>query len=866
MHKKKIISLSSVVIPGLLVLLLVSSKTFAADCTLYRNGSIFSARAEKVDASWFVIQSGKFIAIGNNDDDLEPWLKPCLEVDLQGAFVAPGFIDAHIHFVDGGLSLLQTNLGGVTSLDALEQRMKTATKRPIGGWIVARNLGLEPFDGELPTHDVMDPILPQDVPIYIALKGGHHTYVNREALEQMNIERDSTPPPGGDFIRDRTGELTGVLQDEAAFEALRYTHRKIPRSQITEAILKAEKLALSYGMTAIGDNTFFPSHFRRYRKLQRQSKLKLRIMARSYGPMPITEFLMRLMDRDADQRLGYFGAKYFLDGSLQVPENTPRPESPGGEPVYRAREIAEMMEDFGGRGAAWHVQSFKGAARLVDVRLGLGNNVTEESVFVLDHCGSCYGELLEKIAQAGFQVTLLPGQLHVLADLASTYNDSEFNGLLQFDDLFAASIAPALTSDWPYGLDVDYPGFQYETQRIPLCPLSHAAVVTSGQTPDGNPIEGASSRTIDIGRAMLGITRNGARAIGRGDSLGIISPGFEADFVILEGSPFQVDPAALYTMKVIATYIAGECVYHNPAAQAGLPTCDGPKARQSDSDGSGYEENGAKQRHWFASLEGQFTYHYLGGAGELRAWYQGKMFDYESPIAKNFFRLGISQRLSSTSETGVFVTTQIGLPFRLVVDATWVQSLGGGNIGFIHQPGPEADYFHYLPDGPRDTEFSGPAFGGMRLRIKPVVAIGGEICPGNLLAVLYEPVFFFQDLTLGTPDIEKTDWYFDQGEFMNLRARDWVITHDAYAGYVYDGGGWGELAIAAGYEYWRSYHATVGRQRITGRISYEAVTLRTAAIGLMPYFRVRAGGWLRDPVWQGQFHIAGIIGLRWEIY
>ena len=90
-------------------------------------------------------------------------------------------------------------------------------------------------------------------------------------------------------------------------------------------------------------------------------------------------------------------------------------------------------------------------------------------------------------------------------------------------------------------------------------------MVSSGQALGGALIAGSSVRTGALGQALLGITRNGALAIGRGDDLGRIAPGYHADFVVLPQSPFLIDAQALYAVAVQATYVAGECVYRAPA-------------------------------------------------------------------------------------------------------------------------------------------------------------------------------------------------------------------------------------------------------------------------------------------------------------
>lgn len=80
--------------------------------------------------------------------------------------------------------------------------------------------------------------------------------------------------------------------------------------------MAAERLALSFGITAIADNTFAPSHLAKMAELSKADKLRLRVTSRSFGPMPITKMLMKSMGGSDDPRIRFFGDKFFVDRSM----------------------------------------------------------------------------------------------------------------------------------------------------------------------------------------------------------------------------------------------------------------------------------------------------------------------------------------------------------------------------------------------------------------------------------------------------------------------------------------------------------------------------------------------------------------------
>jgi len=536
-----------------------------SDPVLYHGGVVFTGAGEQPDATWFVVDRGTILAVGDAPPATGTW-DHARRVDLQGRFVCPGFVDAHIHFVDGGLSLIQADLATVLTLEDLRAALADARTRPLGGWTLARNLDTAPFGGALPDHDAMVPLLGEE-PAYVALKGGHHVYINPAGLALLRIDADTPDPDGGAIVRDADGAPTGVLMEQAAWDALRQVYDRFGPDVLTEAMLTGQERALGYGITTIGDNTFFPDHAALYRRLMKRDRWHLRVSTRSFGAAAETDFLMKPMGHDArgapGPQLQYFGRKYFADESLSPPAllGGDTAYAPGGEVHVSPREVRRQLLFAGRAGVAYHVQGRAAAERLIAARTEVAHRRHARATDVLDHCGSCGGDLLDRIHESGFRVTLLPGQLHELPLLVQAYGEPASRDMLRFRELFAAGVQPALTSDWPYGTTVAYPGADFH--RLSLSPLALAAVAASGRTPAGEPIAHCEQRTLTVGQALQGMTRHGALAVGRTD-VGVLAEGSHADFVILAASPFEMDAVDLYDLEVLATYVAGEQVHPAP--------------------------------------------------------------------------------------------------------------------------------------------------------------------------------------------------------------------------------------------------------------------------------------------------------------
>ena len=92
---------------------------------IVHNASVYTLNDKKGNASAFVVNDGRFIAVGG-EELLEKYSGRVL--DLQGLSIYPGFIDSHCHFMSLGLSLQQVDLRGTQSFEEVLDRVKDFAK------------------------------------------------------------------------------------------------------------------------------------------------------------------------------------------------------------------------------------------------------------------------------------------------------------------------------------------------------------------------------------------------------------------------------------------------------------------------------------------------------------------------------------------------------------------------------------------------------------------------------------------------------------------------------------------------------------------------------------------------------------------
>jgi predicted amidohydrolase YtcJ len=173
-------------------------------------------------------------------------------VDLAGRLLLPGFTDAHIHPVSGGIELGQCDLSGVeTAPEYLRLVAEFAAAHPGEPWIRGGGWALAAFDGGIPTRDLLDALVP-DRPAYLVNRDHHGAWVNSRALELAGIDRHTPDPSDGRIERDPGGEPNGMLQEGAAH----LVGQLLP--ELTDAdrlagLLRAQELLHSLGITAWQD-------------------------------------------------------------------------------------------------------------------------------------------------------------------------------------------------------------------------------------------------------------------------------------------------------------------------------------------------------------------------------------------------------------------------------------------------------------------------------------------------------------------------------------------------------------------------------------------------------------------------------------
>ena len=186
------------------------------------NGRIITVDAARPEVQALAASGGRIEALGTSDE-IKQLVGPNTRViDLHGQLAIPGFIESHGHFTGVGGAQLQLNLMNVDSWDKIVAMVaEAATRAKPGEWIYGRGWHQEKWTSKpdpnvegFPTHASLDKVSPNN-PVLLVHASGHAAFANAKAMELSGVKRSTESPAGGEILRDKNGDATGLMRERA---------------------------------------------------------------------------------------------------------------------------------------------------------------------------------------------------------------------------------------------------------------------------------------------------------------------------------------------------------------------------------------------------------------------------------------------------------------------------------------------------------------------------------------------------------------------------------------------------------------------------------------------------------------------------
>jgi predicted amidohydrolase YtcJ len=529
----------------------------AAPDAIYFNGNVWTGNTQQPKAEAIAIDGGNIVAVGTSADVSKLGDAKTRSVDLQGAFVVPGFIDNHVHFVNGGLALAQVDLRDAKTPAEFSRRIaQAAAKTPKGQWLKDGNWDHETWGGELPTREWIDKDT-ANTPVFVTRLDGHMALANSLVLKLAGIDEKTPDPDGGTIVRDKSGRPTGVLKDTA----MSLVTKVIPALtdlELQQGLERAMEHAVARGVTQVHDMGGIEDWrvLDLYRRTKASDKLKLRV----YSFVSLADWqkaaAFKKQHGTGDAWLRWGGTKGFVDGSLGSTTawfHKPYDDEPNTTGLtmidpeqLRSQIVAANKADLhvtvhaiGDRANDWLLDAFE------KVEQGGPN---KDWRFRIEHAQHLSPAAIQRFKSLSVVASMQP--YHAIDDgrwAQKRIGAERLKGMYAFRSLIDAGAHLTFGSDWPVA---------------PLDPLAGIYAAVTRRTLDGaNPNGWQPQEKITVAEALRSYTAENAWAGFQDGKVGVLKQGALADFAVLSQDLFAVPPADITRVKVVRTVVGGREVY-----------------------------------------------------------------------------------------------------------------------------------------------------------------------------------------------------------------------------------------------------------------------------------------------------------------
>jgi len=529
----------------------------AADLVVTR-AAVWTGDSAKPTASALAIIGERIVDVGS-DDAIARWRGPSTTViDAEGRRVLPGFNDAHVHFVDGGVQLDSVDLKDAASPEEFARRIAQRARTQPGKWMLGGEWDDQQWTPpQLPTSALIDDAT-NGTPVFVSRYDGHMALANSAALGRAGITERTPDPPGGVIVRDAGGYPTGILKDAA----MELVTRVIP-SQTADERLRAVKRAMEYaeslGVTSVQDMNPSYDDVSVYADLANRGELTVRIYAAPMETGFYDQAKIGIHRSFGSSWLRLGAVKGYADGSLGsttayfFQPYTDAPDTRGFlsqemQPVEHMRTRL-MAADAAGLQLCMHAIGDAGISQTLDLFADvIRANGDRDRRLRIEHAQHIAPKDFDRFAALKVIASVQP--YHAIDDgrwAERRIGPERIKTTYAFRTLADKGVRLAFGTDWPVA---------------PLNPMLTLYAATTRATLDGkNPNGWVPEQKIAIADALAAATRGSAFAEFQERDKGTLARGQLADLVILTDDVLTIPAPQIKDVRVLTTIVGGKVVY-----------------------------------------------------------------------------------------------------------------------------------------------------------------------------------------------------------------------------------------------------------------------------------------------------------------
>jgi predicted amidohydrolase YtcJ len=528
---------------------------------LLTGGAVYTVDDARSVHETVAVRDGRIAAVGPAAELAHLAGSTTRVVGLEGRTVLPGFQDAHLHPLDGGLLAIVCNLHETESAaECLAVIGRYAAGHPERAWITGDGWSMDFFPGGNPDKERLDAVV-ADRPVYLENRDGHTAWVNSRALELAGISAGSPDPADGRVERGAEGEPSGALH-EGAMGLVGDLVPEPTQEEWEQALLNAQAQLHALGITAWQDASVKPETLAAYRSVAGRGALTMRVegnllWVRARGEDQIDD-LVAMREQATVGRLRIRGTKIFQDGVLENFTGALLEPYVGtdnlGLGMHEPEELARMVTLLDAHGFQVHIHTIGDRAvreSLDAFEAAQRANGRRDARHHLAHIQLVHPDDQPRFAELGVVANAQPywaATSRYVTELTLPFiGEERARYHYPFGSLHRAGATLAFGSDWTVSTADPLPQIEVAVSRV-----EHPNRDTEPLLPD---------EALDLDTAVAAFTRGSAYVNFLEDETGTIEPGKLADLVVLDRDLFDPGAGPVGDACVLLTLSEGDAVY-----------------------------------------------------------------------------------------------------------------------------------------------------------------------------------------------------------------------------------------------------------------------------------------------------------------
>ena len=529
------------------------------------NGAVHTVDPATPRARAVAVVDGRIAGVGDDADMRALVGSDASLIDAGGASVLPGFVDAHNH-VRLGSNPGAVQLAGATTLEEIRTRIDAfADAHPDAAWVEGEGWNYTAIPGGSPTASMLEGA-GRGRAVFLFSYDVHTVWLNRAAMVRLAIDGSRVHLPWGTVEIDAAGAPTGYIHDFAVLGISEEGQRALephipgyaPDAQYARTVQSLD-MATAFGITTIVEPQNGLDDIALFVRARDEGTLRSRLIAAMLClPGTSAERLDALAEAKrtyADDHFRVGPIKLYIDDVIEP--HTAAMLAPyanaatSGDTFWPAEEFAAFLRELERRGfqAFTHATGDRGIRTVLDAVQGCRRATGPADVrHQIVHVECVHPDDVARFGALGVVACMQPRHCgpDIVAEWRENVGPARERYAWPFRSIAAAGGTLAFSSDW---------------NVAEMDPMTWLYTAVTRADLDGHGAWNLEE-TVDLATAIRASTLGSAYANFVEDRRGSLTPGKDADVVVLSRDLFaDDDPAAILETQVTHTVVAGDVVH-----------------------------------------------------------------------------------------------------------------------------------------------------------------------------------------------------------------------------------------------------------------------------------------------------------------